>query len=347
MSIDAPFESTTLSLSLDATSLTAFYTDNNDNGINYCTLSAANSLYYHNGSSLLPIIGDTIYSNSSGTLTVVGGDFYRAINTTYQGSPAGASGTYITINSSGVVTNKGNVCACNETAIPIISQDDITVELDNAVDIKIACTNNPYAWEVITTCVQWELTGGIDGSVYTYTNCNNVFKRIVVSTNQVIYVDAVLSPVKISGDGVISNNGKFVNGVAPEGLIIANGSISGTPLKVGTYPITLKAINCFGLSPNKTFNIVVKTNENLTPFEMDKYHFLDTSTNICALPSPNTSIFYYNGEGAYPIKGDTIYQDCNGLNIFIGGDKWYYANYFAIQIASNGTVIDFIGCVES
>jgi len=73
---------------------------------NACAGTAAqqNATYYHNGSGSAPSVGDTVYTDSSCTTTLGGGNRPYYSET---GKPA--EGTYTT-NSSGVVTSGTTAC---------------------------------------------------------------------------------------------------------------------------------------------------------------------------------------------------------------------------------------------
>ena len=60
--------------------------------------AAISQTYYHNGSNVLPAIGDNVYSNTSGTTSLSSG-FYKI-----------SSLSNIRVNSSGVVTEIG-ICS--------------------------------------------------------------------------------------------------------------------------------------------------------------------------------------------------------------------------------------------
>ena len=83
--------------------VTAFFTSVSVAKVGVVCNSTANVASWHNGSSSLPAVNDTVYTNSAGTTTKPAGNYH--ISTT----SAGSSNFYIVVNSSGVVTSK-SIC---------------------------------------------------------------------------------------------------------------------------------------------------------------------------------------------------------------------------------------------
>ena len=73
------------------------------------------------------------------------------------------------------------------------------------------------------------------------------------------------------------------------------------------------------------------------------------STESASSPSAACSLRtdverYHTGTGSDPIFGDTVTIDYPPTSAFDGFDLWYKVSTGVIQVASDGTVIDFQIC---
>jgi hypothetical protein len=84
-----------------AQGITSFYTDTLGSSLSTqaCSVSNINTQRWHNGSSALPALNDTVYTNSTGTTVFNGGNKWYRMGT----NPFIVGTTVVRINSSGVV----------------------------------------------------------------------------------------------------------------------------------------------------------------------------------------------------------------------------------------------------
>jgi hypothetical protein len=79
----------------------------------------------------------------------------------------------------------------------------------------------------------------------------------------------------------------------------------------------------------------------LTPFAIDVENFSDNGAGACAL-TPVYSLLYHNGIGNIPDVNDDIFLDHRGIDLFMGGSRWYNIDTasFSIKICETGKVCD-------
>lgn len=84
-----------------AQAITSFYTDTLGSSLSTqaCSVTNVNTQRWHNGSGTLPTLGDTVYTNSTGTTVFNGGNKWYRMGTT----PFVLSTVVVRINSSGVI----------------------------------------------------------------------------------------------------------------------------------------------------------------------------------------------------------------------------------------------------
>jgi hypothetical protein len=165
-------------------SLTGFYIDV-DNGTlaNVCS-QVADTQYYHDGASALPTIGDRIYVDSGGFTLFDGGNAYHQTSTTLLVVPPVSGGTYVAIDSNGVVYEAGS-CDCAEYAPPFIYQGDVYLSVGRPVNIKLLATGNPTSWSIYDPyCKDYSVTGGSNGTIYSYVSCDGQTKYIIFRFNR-------------------------------------------------------------------------------------------------------------------------------------------------------------------
>lgn len=341
--VDNPSVSNTISISSDGTYLTRFYIDTTDGTLaNVCSQIATVEVF-HNGTGTLPVAGDIIYSDSTGDTPYDGGNAYHVFSPVIMVVPSSSS-VFGAVVTSGAVTATGS-CTCSEVAVPSITQTDITIEQNQELDIYVEVTNNPTSWTLVTTCNEYSLEGGVSGAVFNYTNCDSETKDTTVSRGGIEYVCASALPTVVTGTGTVTLIGVCQEGSLPPGLSFKDGFITGIPTTTGTYTIELIATNCFGDSANATFDVIVQSSVDLTPFAIDIEEPSDTGADACALTA-TYSLLYHNGKANLPGLNDTIFFDYKAVKRFVGGKMWYNirGSLYSIQVDEFGTIIDVHTC---
>ena len=122
--------------------LTPFYIDITDGDINSVCSQCPTTLYYHNGFNLTPESGDIIYNDSYGSTTYNGNDAYHMIDITTCTIPSPLNKMYVLVDQVGSVRTIDN-CNCGDTAVPIITQGDIYITVNEEINIPMASLGNP------------------------------------------------------------------------------------------------------------------------------------------------------------------------------------------------------------
>jgi hypothetical protein len=229
----------TVDLSCNGIGLTDFYIDLADGDLSNVCSQVADQRRYHNGSGALPVSGDTIYEDVLGSIKFNGNNYLHVINPTIMVVPS-ASSTYVGVNLDGLVQREGS-CVCSEVAIPVITQGDIIVNQNESFRVLIEATNNPFEWEIDTTCNKYSLSGGKRGTVFSYTDCDAVSQSITVGIDGNKEVCATALPTVVSGDGIPVLSGKCTDGLLPEGITFEDGVLSGLSTVSGETTIELIA----------------------------------------------------------------------------------------------------------
>lgn len=341
--VDNPSVTNTIDITSSGTALTSFYLDTTNGTLSNVCSQIATTLRRHNGSGSLPVAGDLIYTDVSGSTLYDGGNAYHVLSTVIMGAPS-ASSVYGSITSDGLITSRGS-CTCSEIAVPLITQTDITVTQNQQVNVYVEVTNNPNSWELVTSCNEYSLEGGVSGAVFTYTDCGSVVKNVTVSRLQTQYVCASIAPTVVTGSGTVTLVGPCMENSLPEGLAFRDGFITGIPTTTGTTTIELIATNCFGDSINTTFDVIVESSVDLTPFAIDIDEPSVSGATACALTG-TWKLLYHNGRADLPALNDTIFFDYKAVNRFVGGKMWYKVSgsLISYQIDEFGTVIDTHTC---
>jgi hypothetical protein len=165
--VSSPFSSSTWIASKIDPYLKSFYISE-DPGIpsDVCAQCPDVELF-HNGSELLPQVGDTVFATSDGAEKYVGDEYLHLIDRGPCSVPPIADLSYITIDISGVVTSIQS-CTCFEYAAPFILADTITVESNIQESVTIEVINNPTSWNLLASTLPSEASFS-DGTIYLIT----------------------------------------------------------------------------------------------------------------------------------------------------------------------------------
>lgn len=305
---------------------------------NVCSQTPA-TVKYHNGPSATPTVGVVVYNESTGTTVYNGGNAYHKFGT-----------SYAFITSSGVITEVGS-CICAETFSPIVTMSDIEIAVAAGVSIKIAATNNPTSYSLVTTCTSFTFYGGIDGAVFYGANCETgyyeTFPVSAYETSSRCFTAGTVTKLSGSADATLEATGACGETSLPFGITFdsTNGFLSGIAEGQGQYKATFNATNCFGTGPNTTINIsAVQLDVPATAFQIN-VDDQATAAAACALVPEVWVTLYHNGYYTYPILGDTVYIQSRGGNTFDGNNLWYAINNNqAIQISDDGVVTAVFNC---
>lgn len=330
--------------------LKSFYIDiNNSSTISGTATQIANTLRYHSGSNDLPVLGDFIYTTSNGSTLYNGGDSFHLISKTLQTVSPVSGGTYAYVSSLGEVIENGFV-DCQETTVPFISQKDITVSTGSEISIILQASSNPTSWKIVSNLTYYTLTGGEKGSIFTYTDKNNLSKTITVNYGSSTDVAALSTPTLTFGDGTITTGITAYNELLPTGLNFdsKNGTLSGSIDSSCGYSFSFMATNCIGDSIAKTISITSVPSGSIKPFAIDVENFGITGDAACVL-SPIYSLLYHNGVNIVPVKGDIVFTSASELSPFMGGSMYYKIDHstYTIKICENGEVCDIRECPVS
>ena len=301
---------------------------------------AINDDVWHNGSDTLPVAGNIIFTNPSGTALYNGGNAYHVVSETLMTVPD-PNARYVSLNETGdVLANDSG--GCSETLGPVITQGDITLVQNQRVYIEFEAENNPTFWSIVTPFNDYLLSGNEKGAIFTYDDVNGNPQRATVSAfeTQNVYSDAL--PVLVTGTGSVELVGLYQNAGLPSGITFNNGILSGQTEATGTWSLTVIAANCVGDSLEVTIDIAIESQFNLTPFAIDVNDFMETGALACSL-TPRYDLLYHNSKtGLIPDLNDTIFVDMKATTPFVGGNLWYNidASTYSIQVDSYGTVID-------
>ena len=287
-----------------------------------------------------------VYNELSGLNTYNGKNLFHRIG------PAPTT-DYAVINESGIVTTIGSCSSCSEVAVPVINQPDITLTVGDDIVLDIPVSNNPISFDVSTTCNTYELNGGVNGALFTYTNCQTgATESITIIANSSLTVCTTTVPVLVSGTGTSTLFGTCDEESFPPGIVLdkISGAFTGTATTPGTYTVRLTATNCFGTSAINSIVFTINPLVTEKRFNMDTTNAKTSSTLACGV-TPSYSIMYHSGEGDYPVVNDFIYEmcDCN-LKIYKGGYLWFITDQLTgvknnvIRVDDTGQVVEKVVC---
>ena len=333
----------TVDLSSNPISLTPVFISDVDGALDDVCSQIADKSKYHNGSGSLPVPGDIIYEDSTGLTRFNGNNSYHVVSATMMMAPSSSS-VYVLVLNNGSISDSGS-CTCGESSVPVITQTDITVAQNQDFSIQVEVTNNPTSWTVVSTCNEYSLEGGEKGSIFTYTDCDSVFRRATSGINSSQVVCAASTPTVVSGTGTVTNTGVCLDNSLPVGVSFKDGVITGKSSITGTKTIELIATNCVGDSTPVSFDLTVESTVNLAPVGIDIKEPSVDGVAACAL-SGVYEILYHTGSGDIPDINDTIYFDPKALNKFVGGKRWFKVatSLYSIQIDELGGVVDKYTC---
>lgn len=321
--------------------LTRFFICDEDGTLsNVLSQIAINNNVWHNGPEPLPLAGDIVFTDDLGLNRYDGGNAYHVVSETLMTVPD-PNAKYVSLNANGDVLSDASG-GCSETLSPVITQGDVTLVQNQRLYLELEAENNPTSWSIVTSFNDYLLSGNEKGAIFTYNDVYGNAQRVTVSAfeTQNVYSDDL--PVLVTGTGSIELVGLYQNAGLPDGITFSNGILSGQTQKTGTWSITVIAANCVGDSLEVTFDIIVESEVNLTPFAIDVNDFMETGALACSL-TPRYDLLYHNSKtGLIPDLNDVIFVDMKATTPFVGGKLWYNidASTYSIQVDEYGTVID-------
>ena len=346
LAVYSPLDSSEWRLTKRNVSLKSFYICTDAGLIDDVCSQVADTNYYHNGEGNVPAAGDTIYTTSNGLTVYDGGDDYHLVNLTLMTVPATSGAVYTVVDANGNCTLSAG-CDCLEATVPFIHQEDIYLTKGKYTNIKLSASGNPTSWSITNTCHEYLLDGGTEGTLFSVVNCKGVTENITVSSGDTYNTCSPSTPTITYGNGSLSDLGVCFREVLPNGISLntTQGQISGVANNVYRTGFILKATNCQGDSVEKTINIIVTDNEVIKPFAIDVENFGDTGDAACVI-TPVYSLLYHNGNGRVPYRGDTVYTDSKGTDVFKGGEMWYKIDHstYSIKVCAEGIVCDTNEC---
>lgn len=346
LAVSSPTSSNSFSASLVTLFTAAFFIDSAEGTEDDVCFQVPDEAVYHNGSAALPVAGDSIYTAADGSVAFNGNNAYHLISTTSLVVPPVSGGVYVLVDTNGLVLSVFG-CDCGQYAPPVITQPDIYLVSGKQTQMQMQAVGEPTVWEIDSSCSYYELTGASTGTLFTITNCDGVTENITVNINETVTVQSSATPVVLSGDGAYVIDVKYLGHLLPAGINfdLSTGILSGVADDCNTFPIRIRATNCFGTGVYADVNITVSTGIKLTPFAIDVDNFSDTGDGACVV-SPTYSILYHDGPGRVPADGDTIYSDSLAAGKFMGGSVWYYIDHstYSIKICENGKVCAINEC---
>ena len=256
-----------------------YYIDTTNGDLSDVCSQVASTQIWYSGLGTSPVQGDVIYTDSRGKFPFDGGNALHVISAKSM-TVASTTLTYVGIDSSGRIISSGN-CTCSETAVPVISQGDIRLAVDQNIRILFEASNNPNSWSIVSSCVNYTLNGGVKGAIFTYIDCLGNSQRITVSINQDLNICATSTPTLITGTGTYTTGDVCASNSLPSGLTFVNGVLSGSPTVSGVYSLTVTASNCYGTSTSYTVPITVASQIDLKPVLINIRDYKDTDSSAC------------------------------------------------------------------
>jgi hypothetical protein len=346
LTVYSPLDTNIWDLTQVAVTLTSFYLDSAEGTLANVCSQVADGLFYHDGSGLVPVIGDRIYSAADGSATFDGTNTYHLISDVLQVVPPVSGGLFVGVDVNGLCYTSGE-CDCAEIAVPTVTQSAIEIVQGKSVNLRFEASNNPTSWTVTTACNEYTLNGGTNGSIFSITTCAGVVKNVTINIQTDTPVYSTTLPTLSFGDGTITLVGPYIQSVLPQGLNFnsSSGILSGTPSEACEYTINVTATNCFGDSLDVDVNISVDSGIQLTPFAIDVENSSADGTTACAITAVY-SLLYHNGIAALPTLNDKIFTDWKATELFMGGSRWYNidGSTESVKICETGKICDVHTC---
>jgi hypothetical protein len=327
--------------------LTPFYIDITDGDLTNVCSQCPTTLYYHDGFNLTPQAGDIIYSDIIGSTVYNGNNAYHMIDITACTVPSPINKSYVLVDENGFVSLI-DTCNCPESAVPVITQGNIYITVNEDISIPLASIGNPTSFNLLGTCYNYIINGGSKSSLLSYNDCNGNIKYITVSSSLERNICSSTVPIIINGDCSFNLLGQCNNiSLAPGLSIGSNGILSGSALELRNFSFDVTATNCFGTSSPYTINVFVSEG-GLIPFSVDIEQYKETSSDCCSI-TPSFSILYSDGSNTVPTLRDRVYRDQNSEEYFNGGNFWYFVDKsdYVIRIDNDGYVVDYSVCPGS
>jgi hypothetical protein len=314
----------------------------NGSGSNVCSQTPGTT-YYTDGAST-GTEGARIYTDSNGTTPFNGGDAFHLID---------VGNDYVVVNADGYISSKGS-CNCSAGSEPTGTDSYIQLYEGEEVSFRLEADETPIAWEVSTLATRYSLEGGDYGAAFRGLDPTTALYRNVAvfvgDIKETTFVDGTVT--KIQGDsGSFTKIGPDASYALPDGLFLneANGMISGTPTKLGSWSVDFVAINCIGTSPVFSVRFDVLTGDavqaDVTPFSIDTTN--SDPASACGV-TPNYDIMYHDGYYTYPVTGDKIYSSSLANSPFDGNDLWYLMNNGqTAQVDNTGIITAIVDCVQT
>jgi hypothetical protein len=285
---------------------------------------------YFNGNDDYPVVGDYIFTDSSGVASLNGDNKYYSVPD---------NGTTIKIDSNGGVVSVTS-CFCEEAFAPDVTPATFYIQLGAVSSFKIEATHNPTSWIISSTVHMVTFNGNETGGVFDYVDENGCFKTLSVGIGE-----AIITPVQDESISMVSSSATYTIGgtYIPYGLSIDDNGILQTNFSTsGTYSIQVAATNCAGVSPFTLISFTVQHPPTLSPFQMTSVGECDSASACSSTECMST--FWFDGvncEGtcSYPAVNDFVYIDGYKNDILNGGYLYYKMDN------SNWILIDGIGQV--
>lgn len=166
--VSSPFTSSTWIVSKIDPYLKSFYISE-DPGIPSDVCAQCPDLeLFHNGSALLPIVGDVVFATSDGSEKYVGDSYLHLIDRSPCFVPPVSDLDYVTIGLDGSILSKQS-CTCSEFAVPFIISDPITVDANTQTEVVVEVINNPTSWDLLVSSLPTEAS--FSNGILTFINC--------------------------------------------------------------------------------------------------------------------------------------------------------------------------------
>ena len=339
-----------------------------------CTLSGQTLIAFHNGNGLYPVVGDTLYTTSSGTTALTIQNSWRYVY---------GSGFSVQTDSLGVVSS---IHTCASTGLRGFACSTKGKNLQEACALFADQTyyhNGAGQYPTLNDNVYADAAGTqpLEGGQYKY----GAVGTLIIEFDLINFPPIPTGKVVGFGScgGVQTTPIQMTTNKYPtEALLNCSDTAYSTYYHDGfseganSYPVVGDTIydNAAGTQPHDgstsgingwrklVGGIKIQINQNglvvaqgaqcqLTAFDVeDEYSYGDLSAACYSgLPNGKTRTLYHNGDSAIPAGGDTVYQDPNGQFPYPGNNNCRYLQGIgqfgaAIQISATGLITDIALC---